>query len=153
LECTRPDDTRTEGLPSASGTPGDLGGRPLVPTRPVYLDNHATTRADPRVVEAMLPYLTETYGNAASIGHRYGWDAAEALERARGQIAALVGAEPREVVFTSGATEANNLALKGVVPALERKGRHLVTTAVEHRSVLDPLKRLARGGWEVTFVP
>jgi cysteine desulfurase len=124
-----------------------------VPTRSVYLDNHATTRADPRVVEAMLPYLTEAYGNAASGGHRYGWDAAEAVERAREQVAALIGAEPREVIFTSGATEANNLALKGAVPALERKGRHLVTTAVEHRSVLDPLKRLARGGWEVTFVP
>jgi cysteine desulfurase len=120
---------------------------------PVYLDNHATTRTDPRVVAAMLPYFVDSFGNAASVGHRYGWEAAEALDRAREQVAGLIGAEPREVVFTSGATEANNLALKGVAPGLSGKGRHVVTTAVEHRSVLDPLKRLAREGWELTLVP
>ncbi|MBX6314097.1 MAG: IscS subfamily cysteine desulfurase [Isosphaeraceae bacterium] len=120
---------------------------------PVYLDNHATTRTDPRVLEAMLPYFTEVYGNAASISHRYGWEAGEAVDRAREQVAALIGADPREIIFTSGATEADNLALKGALPALRRKGNHLVTTAIEHKAVLDPLKRLAREGWELTIVP
>jgi cysteine desulfurase len=124
-----------------------------VPTRPVYLDNHASTRADPRVVAAMLPYFTESYGNASAVGHRFGWEAAEAVERAREQVAELLGVADREVIFTSGATESNNLALKGVAPGLARKGRHLVTTAVEHKSVLDPLKRLAREGWDLTVVP
>jgi cysteine desulfurase len=123
-----------------------------VPDRPVYLDNHATTRTDPRVVEAMLPFFTTAYGNPSSAGHRFGWEAAEAVERAREQVAALIGAEPREVVFTSGATEANNLALKGVLPALASRGNHVVTSAVEHRSVLDTLKRLGRSGWELTVV-
>jgi len=121
-------------------------------TLPVYLDNHATTRTDPRVVEAMLPFFGTTYGNASSGSHRFGWDAAEAVERARGQVAALLGAEPREVVFTSGATEANNLAIKGVVAGLRAKGNHLVTAAGEHRSVLDPFKRLRREGWDLTVV-
>jgi cysteine desulfurase len=123
-----------------------------VPDRPVYLDNHATTRTDPRVVEAMLPFFTMAYGNPSSAGHRFGWEAAEAVERAREQVATLIGAEPREIVFTSGATEANNLALKGVLPALTSRGNHVVTSAVEHRSVLDPLKRLGRTGWELTVV-
>jgi cysteine desulfurase len=120
---------------------------------PIYLDNHATTRVDPRVVEAMLPYFTEVYGNAASVSHRFGWEAGEALDRARGQVAALIGAEPKEVVFTSGATEADNLALKGTLPALKRKGNHLVTAATEHKAVLDPMRRLAREGWDLTIVP
>jgi cysteine desulfurase len=120
---------------------------------PIYLDNHATTRTDPRVVAAMLPYFTERYGNASSASHRFGWDAADALERARVQVAALIGAEAREVVFTSGATESNNLALKGVLPSLKNKGNHIVTAATEHRAVLDPLRRLAREGWELTIVP
>ena len=120
---------------------------------PVYLDNHATTRVDPRVVAALLPYFTEVYGNAASVSHRYGWQAGAAVDRAREQVAALVGADPREVVFTSGATEANNLALKGALPALRRKGDHLVTSAIEHKAVLDPLRRLAREGWSLTVVP
>src|SRR4051812_43291870 len=102
---------------------------PELLTLPVYLDNHATTRTDPRVVEAMLPFFTTNYGNAASAGHRFGWDAAEAVERARAQVAALIGAEPREVVFTSGATESNNLAIKGVVAGLKKRGNHLVTAA------------------------
>lgn len=121
-------------------------------TLPVYLDNHATTRPDPRVVEAILPFFTTIYGNAGSGSHRFGWDAADAVERARAQIAALIGAEPREIVFTSGATEANNLALKGAIPGLRKRGDHLVTSSAEHKSVLDPLKRLAREGWEVTVV-
>jgi cysteine desulfurase len=119
---------------------------------PIYLDNHATTRPDPRVLEAMWPYFTTFYGNAASVSHQFGWDAAEAVDRARQQVAALVGADPREIVITSGATESNNLALKGVLPHVKRKGNHLVTAATEHTSVLDPVKRLAREGWEVTIV-
>jgi cysteine desulfurase len=132
--------------------PGDDGRRADVPDLPVYLDNHATTRTDPRVVEAMLPFFTTCYGNAASVGHRFGWEAADAVDRARAQVAGLIGAEPREVVFTSGATEANNLAIKGALPHLKKKGNHLVTAATEHRAVLDPLKRLAREGWELTVL-
>ena len=120
---------------------------------PIYLDNHATTRTDPRVVEAMLPYFTTIYGNSASLSHRYGWDAAAAVDRAREQIAEALGAEPKEIVLTSGATEANNLALKGAVPHLKRRGNHLVTAATEHKAVLDPLRRLAREGWDLTIVP
>jgi cysteine desulfurase len=120
---------------------------------PVYLDNHATTRTDPRVVQAMIPYFTELYGNSASTSHRFGSQAAEAVERARAQVARALGAEPREIVFTSGATESNNLAIKGVVRAATRRGNHLVTAASEHRAVLDPFKRLARQGWEITVVP
>jgi cysteine desulfurase len=129
-----------------------MGGEALSVRRPVYLDNHATTRTDSRVVEAMLPYFTEHYGNAASVSHRFGWEAEEAVERAREQIATAIGAEPREVVFTSGATESNNLAIKGVAHAAVRKGKHLVTAASEHKAALDPMKRLGREGWEVTIV-
>jgi cysteine desulfurase len=119
----------------------------------VYLDNHATTRTDPRVVAAMLPYFTEQYGNAASVSHRFGWDASAAVEEARERIAQAIGAEAREIVFTSGATEANNLAIKGTAWARSRQGNHLVTAASEHKAVLDPIKRLAREGWEVTVLP
>ncbi|MDR3632682.1 MAG: aminotransferase class V-fold PLP-dependent enzyme, partial [Isosphaeraceae bacterium] len=119
---------------------------------PVYLDNHATTRVDPRVLEAMLPYFTEIYGNAASMSHRFGWDAGAAVDRAREQVAAALGADAKEIVFTSGATESNNLAIKGVLPYVKRKGNHLVTASTEHKAVLDPVKRLAREGWELTLV-
>jgi cysteine desulfurase len=119
---------------------------------PVYLDNHATTRTDPKVVEAMLPYFTEIYGNSASVSHRFGWQAAEAVERAREQVAQAIGGQAREIVFTSGATESNNLALKGVARAAARRGNHLVTAASEHKAILDPIKQLARQGWEVTIV-
>jgi cysteine desulfurase len=122
-------------------------------SRPVYLDHHATTPTDPRVLEAMLPYFTELYGNAASTSHRFGWEASEAVERAREQVAAALGAHAREIVFTSGATESNNLAIKGVSQASTRRGKHLVTAAAEHKAVLDPVKRLAREGWNVTVVP
>ncbi len=121
-------------------------------TLPIYLDNHATTRVDPRVVDAMLPYFTTIYGNAASVSHKFGWDAGEAVDQSRQQVAALIGAEPREIIVTSGATESNNLALKGALPHLKRKGNHLVTAATEHKSVLDPVKRLAREGYELTIV-
>jgi cysteine desulfurase len=119
---------------------------------PIYLDNHATTRVDPQVVEAMLPYFTEHYGNAASVSHRFGWEAEEAVERAREQVARAIGAEAREIIFTSGATESNNLAIKGLAQAAVRRGKHLVTVSSEHKAVLDPMKRLARQGWDVTIV-
>ena len=120
---------------------------------PIYLDNHATTRTDPRVLAKMIPYFSEIYGNSSSVSHRFGWDAEAAVNAAREQVAALIGAEPREIVFTSGATEANNLAIKGVLPFLKKKGNHIVSASIEHRAVLDPLKRLARDeGYEVTVL-
>jgi cysteine desulfurase len=120
---------------------------------PIYLDNNATTRTDPRVVEAMLPFFSERYGNAASRTHRFGLDAEEAVKAARAQVAALIGADSAEIVFTSGATESNNLALKGVARMYRRKGNHLVTVATEHKAVLDPCKRLEQEGCEVTVLP
>jgi cysteine desulfurase len=122
-------------------------------TLPVYMDNNSTTRVDPRVVEAMLPFFTEHYGNAASRTHCFGWKAEEAVEKARAQVAELIGASPREVIFTSGATESNNLALKGVAAMHRGKGNHLITVRTEHKAVLDPCKRLERDGFEVTFLP
>ncbi len=119
----------------------------------IYLDNNATTRVDPRVVEAMLPYFTEHYGNAASLTHSFGRDAEEAVERARQQVADSIGANPRDIVFTSGATESNNLALKGVAAMYRAQGDHLITVATEHKAVLDPLRRLGRDGWNVTVLP
>ena len=122
------------------------------PSRPVYLDNHATTRVDPQVVAAMLPFFDLQFGNAASVNHCYGWEAAEAVEIAREQIACLVNAPAEAIVFTSGGTESNNLALKGVLRAAPR-GSHLVISAIEHRSVLDVAKKLERQGCELTILP
>jgi cysteine desulfurase len=119
---------------------------------PIYMDNQATTRTDPRVVEAMLPYFTEHFGNAASI-HVFGQQAREAVDRARAQIASLIHAEPKEIIFTSGATESDNLALKGGAAMYRRQGDHIITTQVEHRAVLDPARRLEREGFRVTFLP
>lgn len=125
----------------------------MTPLLPIYMDNHSTTRTDPRVVEAMLPFFTERYGNAASRNHSFGWDAEEAVERARGQVAESIGADAKEIVFTSGATEANNLALKGVAGMYRAKGDHIVTAATEHHAVLDPCKRLEQEGFRVTVLP
>jgi cysteine desulfurase len=120
---------------------------------PVYFDYHATTPVDERVLEAMLPYLTRHFGNPASRSHSFGWAAEKAVERARRHIAEMAGAAPREIVFTSGATESNNLALKGVFQAYRSRGDHIVTMATEHSSVLDPIRRLERMGAQVTILP
>ena len=120
---------------------------------PIYLDNNATTRVDPRVVDAMLPYFTDHYGNSASRNHPFGWAAEEAVETARGRIAQLIGASAKEIIFTSGATESNNLALKGVAAMYKKKGNHIVTVATEHKCVLDTAKRLERDGFQVTYLP
>jgi len=121
--------------------------------KPVYMDNHATTRVDPRVVEAMLPYFGEKFGNAGSAAHSFGWAAKEAVDAARNTIAAAIGARDKEIVFTSGATESNNLAIRGVAEKYQGKGRHLISVVAEHRSVLDPLDRLRHRGFEVTLLP
>jgi cysteine desulfurase len=119
---------------------------------PIYLDNNATTRTDPRVVEALLPYFSEHYGNAASRNHVFGWKAEEAVAQARHEVAALIGADAKEIVFTSGATESNNLALKGAARMLRPRGDHIITCRTEHHAVLDPCRRLEREGFQVTYL-
>lgn len=121
--------------------------------RPIYLDHHATTPIDAAVLEAMMPYLTDRFGNAASRTHRYGWEAEEAVHTAREQVASLIHAKPEEIIFTSGATESDNLALKGIAWAYRDKGSHIITTPTEHKAVLDTCKALEKQGFEITYVP
>src|SRR5262245_47048053 len=120
---------------------------------PIYMDNHATTPCDPRVFEAMRPYFTDVFGNAASRNHSFGWDAEEAIENARKQVADLIGATAEEIVITSGATEADNLAIKGGADMYSEKGDHIITVVTEHKAVLDTCKKLEKRGFKVTYLP
>ncbi|MDP5110512.1 MAG: aminotransferase class V-fold PLP-dependent enzyme, partial [Rickettsiaceae bacterium] len=120
---------------------------------PIYLDSQATTKTDPRVVEAMLPYFTEKFGNPHSKSHSYAWEAEEACELARSQVANLIGASAKEIIFTSGATESNNMALKGIAKFYGSKKKHIVTVLTEHKCILDTCRHLEQEGFRVTYLP
>ncbi|MET0982002.1 MAG: aminotransferase class V-fold PLP-dependent enzyme, partial [Telluria sp.] len=122
------------------------------PHFPIYMDYSATTPVDPRVADKMIPFLREQFGNPASRSHMYGWSAEAAIEEARGHVAALVGADPREIIWTSGATESNNLALKGAANFYKTKGKHIITVKTEHKAVLDTVRELERQGFEATYL-
>jgi cysteine desulfurase len=120
---------------------------------PIYLDHNATTPVDPRVFEAMRPYFMELFGNSASRNHSFGWDAEKAVDKAREQVADLINADPKEIIWTSGSTESNNLAIKGVADMYKDKGKHIITQVIEHKAIIDPCKRLQRDGYDVTWLP
>ena len=124
----------------------------MTPHFPIYLDYGATTPCDPRVVDAMIPWLREHFGNPASRSHAWGWEAEEAVEKARADVASLIGADPREIVWTSGATESNNLAIKGAAQFYKSRGKHLITVKTEHKAVLDTMRELERQGFEVSYL-
>ena len=119
---------------------------------PVYLDYNATTPCDPRVLETMLPWFTEKFGNAASTSHQYGWEAEEAVKIGREQVASLIGADPKEIIFTSGATESDNLAIKGIYEMYAARGNHIITVQTEHKAVLDTCQHLERNGARVSYL-
>src|SRR5688500_1518555 len=151
--------TTTSTAPAAPGltdsphpSPAYAGVGPAPVQLPIFMDNHSTTPVDPRVLDTMLPFFTQHFGNAASRNHVFGWTAEAAVENARAQVAALIGGDAKEIVFTSGATEADNLALKGVAGFYKKQGNHIITVETEHKAILDSCKRLQREGFEVTLL-